>query len=1024
MYSLPAFSPKCLARYTVIFIVFLSCSYHARALDRNSSLRHFGRRVWQTDEGLPQNTVNNIIQTRDGYLWIATDGGLARFDGIQFKVFNRRNTPQLHSNQINKLYQDSHGTLWIGTADGLTSYDGTDWSILTIQNGLPSDNIFSIYEDRSGALWVLTANGLAKDKQGIVSSITTKDGLTGGNIVSVLKDADGTLWIATEDGLCKLVGGHIHAIYKGAVSGMAESPNGGMWAVTQQGLVFVQQGKIAFLPRDPSLPQSDLEALLADRHGRLWLATSYGLTVWDNGFVAHYTTRNGLPSNHIHKIYEDREGAVWVTTDRGLARVVDGHIEALTTKEGLPSPQVLDMLEDREGSLWLGTDAGGLVMLRNQKFTSYTSADGLTSEDTKAVYEDSDHAIWIGTDGGGLNRLQQRQFTAIGARDGLSSEVVLAIAGGGQRGVWAGTPDGLNHLAHGHISRTTSANGLPDDYIRSLLTDADGSLWIGTRHGLSHWQNGKISNYSTMDGLSSDFIGAMTKDAAGNLWIGTANGLDVWNHGHFSSYTKGTGLSNNIVTALYADPTDTLWVGTKGGGLNRLAGGSIFQYLSLTTIPENIYGLVTDSSGNLWISSDRGIFSVSMADLNAFADGHSTTVKILSYGTADGMPTSECSSGGHPSVWKSSDGTLWFTTPRGIASIQPEHADYNNTKPPVTIEQVAVDDRYVPSSKALVVSPGHTRYAFYYAALSFIAPQKIQFRYRLEGLDKSWIDAGNRRQAFYTNLKPGKYRFRVIAANNDGVWNETGTSFSFQVKPHIYQRIWFYCVLAILLVLIGYELYRLRMKRIELQFDATLAERNRIAREIHDTLAQGFVGISLQLEVAKRMLGETNQALKEYLDQALSLANSSLSEARRSIWDLRSQASDNKDMPARLAAIVKQAKKESNAEISFKINGAYRSIPENIANELLKIAQEATINAVRHANASHIGVQLAYEEAGLFLTISDDGHGFITTRNTQSDLTGHFGLIGMKERAKLIGANLRIESEENTGTTIILEIVI
>jgi len=1022
MDSLTSFSPKILATMTVIFLVYVTSWHSTQALDRNSPLHHFGRRVWQTDEGLPQNTVNDILQTKDGYLWIATDGGLARFDGIQFKVFNRRNTPQLHSNAINSLYQDSHGTLWISTADGLTSYDGNRWSILTVQNALPSNNIFSVYADHHDALWILTANGVAKDKRGRISTITAKDGLAGGAIIAVRDDARGNIWIATEGGLDSLVDNHIQSIYRGVVTSLAEVSKDEIWVATQRGLAFISNGKLRFVPRDPSLPESDIETLMADRRGNLWLGTRSGLTVWDKKTIANYTTHNGLPGNNIHKLYEDREGAIWVSTDSGLARIVHGKVDALTTKEGLSAPLVLDMFEDREGSLWLGTDAGGLTMLRNQKFTSYTSADGLVGENTKVVLEDSQHAVWIGTDGGGLNRLSQKQFTSIGTKNGLSSDVIFAIAGDSQDGLWIGTPDGLNHFQRGHISRITSADGLPDDYIRSLLTDADGSLWVGTRHGLSKWKNGTISNYSEADGLSSDFIGAMIKDSAGNLWIGTSHGLNVWSHDKFSHYTKREGLSNDLVTALYADTVNTLWIGTKGGSLNRLKNGSIISYESLTALPENIYGLVADEFGNLWISSDRGIFMANIAALDAYADGYSRTVQISEYGTADGMPTSECSSGGHPSVWKSQDGTLWFTTPRGITSIRPQNADFNRTQVPVTIEQVSVDDAAVPLTAPLIVSPGHTRYAFQYAGLSFIAPKKVQYRYRLDGLDKSWIEAGTRRQAYYTNLKPGQYRFHVVAANNDGVWNKTGASYYFRVKPHMYQTIWFYCALCMLLGLLGYELYNLRMKRVALQFHATLAERNRIAREIHDTLAQGFVGISLQLEVAKRVLGDTNHVLKDYLDQALSLTNSSLSEARRSIWDLRSHASDNQDFPSRLAAIVNHAKKRSTTEISMKITGAYRATQENVTNEMLKIAQEATINAVRHANANHICVQLAYEEAQLLLTISDDGQGFAASHATPSELSGHFGLIGMKERAKLIGADLRIESKENAGTTIIVSI--
>ncbi|HET9087026.1 MAG TPA: two-component regulator propeller domain-containing protein [Acidobacteriaceae bacterium] len=1022
MESLPFLPPNFLARTAVIAIVlsfWLNC---AQGLDRNSPLRHFGRRIWQTDEGLPQNTVNDILQSKDGYLWIATGGGLARFDGIRFKVFDHRNTPQLHSNTINSLYQDTHGVLWIATPEGLTSYDGNRWSVLTTRDALPSNDVFSLYEDRQGALWILTANGIAEDKRGRISSFTTKNGLASGTIIAARDDAKGNLWIATEGGVDCLVHSQIESIYKGVVTGIAKDTEGAIWVATRRGLAFLANGKIHFLPRTHSFSDSDIETILADRHGRLWLGSSSGLAVWDKKTIANYTTHNGLPGNHIHKLYEDHEGVIWVSTEGGLARIVNGKVDALTTNSGLSAPLVLDMFEDREGSLWLGTDAGGLMMLRDQKFTSYTAADGLIGENTKAIVEDRDHSIWIGTDGGGLNRVSQKRFTAVRTKDGLSSDVVFALAEDTSGALWIGTPDGLNILQKGKMSRISSADGLPDDYIRSLFPDTDNSVWIGTRHGLARWSHGTITNYTEEDGLSSDFIGAMTKDKAGNLWIGTSHGLNVRSHGKFLHFTKREGLSNNLVTALYADAASTLWIGTKGGGLNKMRNGSLFSYDSLSALPENIYGIVADEFGNLWISSDRGIFRANIAKLNAYAEGHAKIVPISTYGTEDGMPTSECSSGGHPSVWRSQDDTLWFTTPRGAAAIQPQRAESNPTQVPVVIEQVSVDDRAVPLGSPLIVSPGHTRYAFQYAGLSFIAPKKVRYRYRLDGLDKLWIDGGTRRQAYYTNLRPGNYKFHVIAANNDGVWNTTGTSFSFQIKPHFYQTIGFYCALCIMLGLLIYEFYHLRMKRVSLQFHATLAERNRIAREIHDTLAQGFVGISLQLEVAKRVLGDTNQVLKECLDQALSLTNSSLSEARRSIWDLRSQAYGNQDFPARLAAVVDQARKRSTAKISLKVTGAYRAIPDNVAEEMLKIAQEATINAVRHANANHIHIQLAYEESRLLLTVSDDGHGFLVSRAKSSGLAGHFGMIGMKERAKLVGAALKIESNESSGTTVILSI--
>lgn len=1021
MFATCSFFEKNFRCCTALLLGVLWCPC-TQALDRNTSIRHFGRRIWQTDEGLPQNSVTAILQTKDGYLWFATEGGLARFDGIQFTVFNRRNTPQLHSNQINSLYQDAQGVLWIGTSDGLTSFDGSRWAVYTQKNGLPDNNISSVLQDRQGVLWVVTADGLARNAQGKITSVTTSDGLPSGSVLSLAGDNDGTIWVATTGGIGKANRDRIVTVYRGEVSALVKNPTGGLVAATQQGFAAIKHGELSPFFKIALGPDANVETLFAAQDGSLWMGTSTGLTVWKQSAVEHYTVKEGLPSNSIHAVYQDREGSVWVSTDRGLARFIHGAMQVFTTQEGLSAPLVLSIYEDREGSLWLGTDAGGVTMLRNQKFISYTATDGLAGDNTKAVFQDRDGAVWIGTDGNGLSKFEQHKFTTIDTKDGLSSDIVLALAGDSQAGMWVGTPDGLNHLVKKEISHVTSADGLEDDFIRSLLEDTDSSLWVGTRHGLTNWKNSHATTYTKLDGLSSDFIGALEKDKDGNLWIGTLEGLNQRRDEKFLHYTVRQGLSNNVITALFADAAGVLWIGTKGGGLDRWQNGKLFIYDARTAIPENIYGILADDSGSLWISSDRGIFRASIAELNAYADGHMHTVAISQYGTADGMPTSQCSSGGHPTVWKSLDGTLWFTTPRGITSIQPEQAAFNKVPPPVAIEQVSIDDAIAPSDKTLIIAPGHTRYAFRYAGLSFIAPQNVRFRYRLVGFDKTWIDAGTRRQAYYTNLKPGKYRFQVLAENNDNVWNDTGASFYFVVEPHVYQTGWFYLVVCFLVCLLAYELYRLRIHQVRTQFQAVLAERNRIAREIHDTLAQGFVGVSLQLEIAKRILASSNQTVKGHLEQAIALVNTSLTEARRSIWDLRSQASEDGDIPARLTEVVKQIRNQSTSEIVLTIQGAYRKITDVAGNELLRIAQESTINAIRHSGAHQIRVALSYGEASIRLTVSDNGQGFTSEKQAQAHATGHYGLTGMEERAKLIHARLKIESSPNSGTTISLEI--
>ncbi len=1010
-----------LGRYAILFAVLVTCM-EARALEHNRAIRQFGRRIWQTDEGLPQNTVRSILQTRDGFLWMATDGGVARFDGIQFAVFNRSNTAQIHSNEIHSLSQDSRGVLWISTAKGLTSFDGTRWSILTVQNGLPSNDVSSVYEDRQGVLWILTAGGPARDVRGKITTISETAHASRGSVLSVSDDARGGIWMVRASGIDELAGDQPTSIYKGQVYGVTYSPEGALWAATERGLGTIENGNLIFLRSVQQFPATDVDTMLADHEGRIWIGTTSGLELIDKSNIHTYTINDGLPSNAIHTIYEDREGAIWVSTDRGMARIAGGRVDPLTTADGLSAPLVLSILEDQEGSLWLGTDAGGLTMLRNQKFRSYAAADGLADDDVKAVIEDRQHSIWMATNGGGVSRWQNHRFSTIGTKEGLASNVVLALAADANGGVWVGTPDGLDHLQGGQIRHVTSADGLADDFVRSLLADEDGPLWVGTSHGISHVKNGKIESAAWMDALSNEVIGAMAEDSAGNLWIGTNHGLQEWNHRTLSRFDLQAESSSSAITAIYVDATNTIWAGTKGGGLRRLKQGMIRSFASILAIPQNIYGLIEDNSGHLCMSSDRRVFRASIAALNSFADGTAPSVSVESYGTVDGMPTSQCSSGGHPSVWKSADGRLWFATPRGMTSIQPEDASYNKVPPPVALEEVSIDDTAVPVRDFLKVAPGHTRYSFRYAGLSFLAPQKVQFRYRLEGMDAAWVNAGTRREADYTNLKPGKYRFQVLAENNDHVWNKTGASFYFQVEPHFYQTGWFYLFACAMLALLSYAFYQLRMRQIELQFQAVLAERNRIAREIHDTLAQGFVGISLQLEIAKRILANSNHAVMENIETAITLVVASLADARRSIWDLRSHPDEVNDFPFKLMGLTSQLKKQTSAEIHVDIRGEYRPIREATENELLKIVQEAVLNAIRHADASHIHVEVAYERIHVRIVITDDGRGFPEGVSMDSVLPGHYGRKGMQERAKLIRAVLQMDSKKDVGTAITLSV--
>jgi signal transduction histidine kinase len=414
---------------------------------------------------------------------------------------------------------------------------------------------------------------------------------------------------------------------------------------------------------------------------------------------------------------------------------------------------------------------------------------------------------------------------------------------------------------------------------------------------------------------------------------------------------------------------------------------------------------------------------VSGRDLQSFMDGHATDLNVASYGTNDGLQISETSSGGHPSVWRASDGSLWFATLKGVAVLQGPHVQRNRVPPPVVIESVSIDDRSMAPDQVATIGPGHSRLSFEYAGLSFLAPERVRFRYQLQGFDRNWIDAGTRRVAYYTNLPPRQYRFRVLARNNDGVWSASTADLSFRVEPHMYQTYWFYALMALVTVLLGWAVYRWRVRQVEERFQAVLQERNRIAREIHDTLAQGFTGVSVQLELVSRLMPSSEAQTREHLDQARLLVRHSLAEARRAIWDLRSQSAENQDFASRIsqmAARVNNSSAGGRMAVKLEVRGTYRPLAPKVEEELLKIAQEALTNAVRHADARHINIELNFESKKIQMIIVDDGCGFVASENGDGP-EGHYGLRGMRERAAGIDAQLCVQSGAGKGTRISVE---
>ena len=1033
-----------------VWVLLLAFTTSALALDPHRALDHYGHQAWRTDSGLPQNTVHSILQTRDGFVWLGTDGGLVRFDGIDFVTFDAENTPALKSDSISDLLEDHSGKLWISTTAGLVSYQEGSFTAYTSAQGLPADTVWFSYEDHHQRLWAITPTGPAWFDGRTFTALAGAQAAAPLHRQSLAEDGRGTLWLGGSSGVFALDGSPtprlaLHLLSGVPVEAIELDRQGNVWMGTEEGLERYAGG--ALVPVAALAGKHAVTALADDGQGGMWVGTASGMMhVTAAGGVLSLAP-NGPAMDRVDQLFEDGQRVLWIATERGAFRLEDGRLESFARDSALAVNRVLAMLEDREGNLWLGTDSAGLHLLRDQKFTTYNTSDGLSGNFVRCVFQSSTGALWIGTDGAGLNRRTSTGFAHYSTAQGLSSNVILSLADGGHGDLWIGTPNGLNLLhASGRVERFTSADGLPDDFVRSLENDRDGSLWIGTRHGLAHLAGGKFSSFSSMDGLGSDFIGAILREGRNSsdpLWIGTSGGLSRLENGVFRNYTMQQGLSNNTVTAIAQDHTGTLWLGTNGGGLNRLqpgAGKAAIQAYpsSAQGLPNTIYGMLEDASGHLWLSSKTGIFRVSLAQLNASG----RVPAVNAYGTADGMNIRECSGDGHPAAWKLEDGSLWFATLDGVSSVEPAHLPENRVPPPVAIEKILVDDHRRSLDQQLTVRPGANRLEFQYAGLSFVAPEKVQYRYQLEGFDHGWIDAGTRRAAFYTNLPPGSYRFRVLAANNDGVWNLTGASFPLRMMPHFYQTWWFYSSLVLALLLLAYLVYRWRVLAVEAEWGAVLRERGRMAREIHDTLAQGFVGISVQLELVARLLAGWREATSKpgrepeprselepvfaQLDQARALVRASLADARTSIWDLRSEAgggpgspSDQADdLPARLSRSCTRIAGGSPVKVYLQVKGTYRPLERRIEEELLRIGQEAVSNAVRHAAAARIDVQLIYQASRVALRVEDDGHGFDPSRNGAQ---GHYGIQGMRERAGEIDATLELESVPGKGTLVSVE---
>ena len=802
--------------------------------------------VWRIEDGLPQNSISDIAQTRDGYLWLTTFDGLVRFDGARFTVFDPGNTKEMKTSRLEKLFVDRSGALWIfpertSGESGPIVYSDRSFHSFSSASGFPSCHIVNVQQDREGTIWLKTdGNQLIVYKNGLFKILGAADGIPPAAVIGdVRSDEGGSTWIGTSEGLLRFLEGRFtrytakDGLPSDAIGPINADVSGSVWIGTMRGLARFRDERFTAYGIREGLPGDMVDSIYCSSKGVVWIAAGDSLARFDSGkFIVR-----PIPESAVGQLREDGRGGLWILprerrwkgeqfTDPALflSRSIlyllrDDKLTRYDAASGLSDHPIFSFYADHEGSLWIGRSGAGLERLRPSFISTFAKEDGLPNESVRSVYESSDGSLWMGTQGGGVARLQNGKLTTYGHADGLPSRLVWALAEDRNHDIWAGTEAGPARFTSRGFVVDPDVQALAGKPVKCFLETRDGDFWIGTdKGGLYRRHNGTLLNFTTKDGLSSNYIRDIHEDRAGALWLATDDGVTRWKDGRFTAYTTKDGLSNRFVRSIHEDRDGTLWFGTYGGGLNRFRDGRFKVYTAADGLfDRTVSQILEDDRGNFWMSSNRGISRVSKKDLDDFAAGRISTFVSISYGSDDGMKNIECNGGSQPAGWKTRDGKLWFPTMGGVVSIDVKSVQHNLTPPPVIIEQIRINKTAVDGRGDVQLPAGSGELEIRYAGLSFLSPRRVYFRYRLEGFDKEWQDVGNRRIARYTNIPPGRYRFQVTACNNDGVWNERGASFAFRLQPLFYQNLWYYGLCGVFFAASIFGMHRLRIRRLKLR---------------------------------------------------------------------------------------------------------------------------------------------------------------------------------------------------------------
>jgi len=944
---------------------------------------------WTTENGLPQNSINDITQTRDGYLWLATYGGLVRFDGSRFVVFDR-STDGIKSQRIRRVREDRSGTLWASTEEGmLIRYRAARFTTFGEECGLPAANTLRLDESDDGQLWITYVDAMVRfDGAHAVAFLPSDfpDGVAKPQLPAVLD-----LW----------------------------------WSHDTTGLHVLVAGQVRTYRIDDDLAGAAIVSVNFDRSDNLWVRTNANSVLKiANGRVDRHSLKDGLPWERIGGFHADRRGNIWFgDLDNRIYRIRNGACE-LISELGL-----LMLFEDREGSIWLGTNGGGLHRLRDFTFSTYSQKEGLASNTVYPIFADRRGTVWIGA--GGLNRYEHGRFSLYGI--GLPTTQITAIGDDHSGRLWVGTDRGLGFFENGRFTPYGEPEGPLSGVVSAIHEERNGTLWFGTNHGLVRVAAGRLTRYTVRDGLSHDRITALHQDRSGALWIGAFRGVTRFAGGRFVRYEERDGLVGSWVRAIHEDADGVIWVGTYDSGLYRLAGDRLTRYTRREGLHDNgVFQILEDDDGYLWMGSNRGISRVSRHELNDLAERRRLTVTPIAFGIKDGLLSSETNGGRQPAGSKTADGRLWFPTMGGVAVVDPARVRVDATAPVALIEGLQFAGKSVDVTGTMTVPADTSSITIRYAAPSFVKPEQIRFRYRLAGLDDDWIDAGDARSVTYHRIPPGTYRFTVIAANHHGVWSTNGASLSVVVLPPFWRTRWFaaLAVAALFVFAVVGHVIRVRGIRREHGRQAAFArqlieseecERRRIAGELHDSLGQHLAIIRQRARAGREQC--TDAEVGRELTTIVAVAQRIDAEVKDIAHGLRPHQLETIGLSKTLRQMVHSVADACGLECVSDIAAVDDAVPREAQIHIYRIVQECLNNIVKHARATRAEVVVASSGRGLEIRVGDNGVGFHQGTVESPASNGHgFGLMGIRERARILGGALEIRTGSGQGTAVSLTI--